>query len=176
MGGPGAGKSTTAAWLFSELKRRGYSVELISEYVKGWVYLNRVPKGFDQVYLLGKQLHYENKVLTSGIKNLVTDSPLFLGHIYCRLYSEHPELWKPILEVANLYDQVYPSVSIYLERGEKIFRTEGRWGTLDGARKVDEAVFSFVKDRHANDPDTLLISNWNDREAILEFAEKHLTK
>ncbi len=32
--GPGAGKSTTATWLFSQLKIAGISIELTSEYVK----------------------------------------------------------------------------------------------------------------------------------------------
>ena len=35
LAGPGAGKSTMAAWLFSELKRRNISVEHVGEYVKG---------------------------------------------------------------------------------------------------------------------------------------------
>ena len=51
FGGPGSGKSTTAARLFSELKERHYSVEHVSEYVKSWTYMNRKPKGFDQVYI-----------------------------------------------------------------------------------------------------------------------------
>ena len=31
LAGPGAGKSTTAAWIFSELKRKQASVELVTE-------------------------------------------------------------------------------------------------------------------------------------------------
>jgi len=34
LAGPGAGKSTTTAWIFSELKLRQVSVELVTEYVK----------------------------------------------------------------------------------------------------------------------------------------------
>ena len=34
LGGPSSGKSTTAAWLFAQLKDRQASIELVTEYVK----------------------------------------------------------------------------------------------------------------------------------------------
>ena len=79
LAGPGSGKSTTAAWLFSELKIRHISVELITEYVKSWATQKRQVTTFDQVYLFGKQMQYEYRFLNNGIKNVVTDSPLILS-------------------------------------------------------------------------------------------------
>ena len=37
-GGPGCGKSTTAAGLFSIMKMRGHKVELVTEYAKELTY------------------------------------------------------------------------------------------------------------------------------------------
>lgn len=54
--GPGAGKSTTAAMQFAKLKIAGHSIELVSEYVKAWAIAKRQVVGFDQIYLMGKQL------------------------------------------------------------------------------------------------------------------------
>ena len=34
IGSPGSGKSTLAALLFGEMKKRGYSVDLVTEYAK----------------------------------------------------------------------------------------------------------------------------------------------
>ena len=167
--GPGAGKSTTAAWLFSELKRRGYSIELISEYVKSWVYLNRMPKAFDQVYLFGKQMHFEDKVLSSGVQNIITDSPIFLSHIYAGMFSGIDGLSESLWKLAKLYDEAHPSVSIYLQRNDKEFRTEGRWGNLEGAKKVDEQVWDFISDYHSDAPERLLVSNWKPASSHLGF-------
>ena len=54
--GPGAGKSTTAAWLFSQLKMQDYDIELVTEYVKQWTYTKRLPVGFEQMLILANQL------------------------------------------------------------------------------------------------------------------------
>ena len=34
FGGPGCGKSTTAAWLFNQLKERGINCEYVTEFPK----------------------------------------------------------------------------------------------------------------------------------------------
>jgi ABC-type multidrug transport system ATPase subunit len=66
LGGPGSGKSTTAAWLFAELKTQNKPVELCNEYVKAWTYLNRAVKEWDQVYCFAKQQQYEFRFLQAG--------------------------------------------------------------------------------------------------------------
>lgn len=83
-GGPGCGKSTLAAWLFSQVKiqRPTAQVELVSEYIKDWAWDKRVPKSWDQFYVFAKQLNREDKVLRHGV-HVITDSPLLmqLGYI-----------------------------------------------------------------------------------------------
>ena len=49
VGGPGCGKSTTAAGLFYELKRRDYSVELVTEYAKSRVWEDSLRTLNDQI-------------------------------------------------------------------------------------------------------------------------------
>jgi len=41
FGGPGAGKSTTAALLFAEMKSGGFKVELVTEVAKDFVWEDR---------------------------------------------------------------------------------------------------------------------------------------
>jgi predicted ATPase len=53
-GGPGTGKSTTAAALFALMKREGYNVELVTEFAKDLVWTERNKELGDQIYIFGK--------------------------------------------------------------------------------------------------------------------------
>lgn len=139
--GPGAGKSTTAAMLFAKMKIAGYSVELVSEYVKAWAIAKRAPVGFDQVYLMGKQLQYEYRFLSNGIQNVITDSPVLLSACYTRAYypaltSVADHMDAIILE----YEKQHPAINIFLDRGDKEYKTEGRYQTQEAAQKLDGVV------------------------------------
>ena len=174
--GPSAGKSTMAYELAGLLKRRKHSAELVSEYVKRWAYQNKKPTAFDQPYIFGKQQHYEYEVLKGGVKNIVCDSPVYLSHIYAHVYGGTYGMSRALKELADIYEKEYPSVSIYLERGEKPYNPEGRWGTIEEAKRVDAEVLTFLKKHHEKSPETLLISDWDSMAEVLEFAEKHMDK
>ena len=55
FGGPGSGKSTTAAALFSNLKRLDFKCELVTEYAKDVEYEGRSNIFEDQLYITAKQ-------------------------------------------------------------------------------------------------------------------------
>lgn len=139
--GPGAGKSTTAAMLFAKMKILGYSVELVSEYVKAWAISNRKVVGFDQVYLLGKQLHFEYRFLSNGIKNVITDSPVLLSACYTRAF--YPELLGVADHMEAIiaeYERQHPAINIFLDREDKEYKTEGRYQTKEEAVHLDSIV------------------------------------
>lgn len=125
--GPGAGKSTTSSWLFAELKKLGYSVELVSEYVKSWAIAKRDVIGFDQVYLMGKQLNYEYRFLAHGIQHIVTDSPVLLSACYTRTYFNDLKIADHMEAIIAEYERRHPSLNIFLDRAGKEYRTEGRY-------------------------------------------------
>lgn len=81
FGGPGIGKSSVAAILYGELKTRGFSVELCREYAKYWAYRKHNIGEYDQLYMLGKQSHYES-FLYGNVDYIVTDSPVLLAGFY----------------------------------------------------------------------------------------------
>ncbi len=139
--GPGAGKSTTAAMIFSKMKVLGYSVELVSEYVKSWAIAKRAVVGFDQVYLMGKQLNYEYRFLSNGIQNIVTDSPVLLSACYTRAY--YHDLGNTAHHMEGIiaeYESQHPSINIFLNRGEKPYQTEGRYHTKEQATMLDDVI------------------------------------
>lgn len=90
FGGPGSGKSTLAAELFASFKKQGKSVELVSEYVKGWAWEGKQVGLYDQLYLLGKQTHYESR-LYDKVDFVITDSPVLMCPFYEFKY-QHSDL------------------------------------------------------------------------------------
>jgi hypothetical protein len=79
--GPGAGKSTTAAEIYYRMKMMGFNCELVREYVKDWAYENRTISGFDQFYIVGKQIKKES-LLYGKVDYVITDGPLWNSAFY----------------------------------------------------------------------------------------------
>lgn len=171
FGGPGTGKSTTASWLFSELKLHNVSVEYVSEYVKFWAYQKRKIHKFDQVYLFGKQMHDEYKYLTHGVKNIVTDSPVLLAAIYAGI-NGLPNIAKSLEEICFSYDQENASFNIILDRGDKKYIQDGRFQTKEQAQEVDKIITSYVY-RNYLEKDILRV-NYKDRDTILKEVLKKI--
>lgn len=137
-GGAGCGKSTTAAWLFAQMKMDGYNVEHIQEFVKTWTYEHKVPKSFDQIHLLGQQMYKEDIVLRNDVDHLVTDCPIFLGACYSMYHNFAG--WGHVVGLAKCFDDVYPSLNLFIDRGDKPYKAHGRFQTAEEARKIDEYV------------------------------------
>lgn len=141
IAGPGAGKSTTVARVFSELKELKYSIEHVTEYVKSWTYIKRGVKEFDQIYIFAKQQQAEYKFLSNGVKNVITDSPTFLSVFYSKMYISQ-EMSDAIWKLCELYDAKYPVYNIFLERGNKTYDSNGRYQTEDEAREMDNIMWN----------------------------------
>jgi hypothetical protein len=173
--GPGAGKSTTAAWLFSELKRKQISIELVTEYVKAWATTGRKVNGFDQVYLFGKQMNYEYRFLNSGIKNIVTDSPLLLSSYYAKIYNPDINIAESLANIAREYEKNHPSFNIFLERKDKPYVQAGRYQNLEEAKQID-VMMKHNLIREFQDTNQLVFLDYTDLPAILDAVMQHINK
>lgn len=80
-GGPGTGKSTTAAGLFYKLKEAGINSEYIQEYAKDKTWQADYFTLECQPYITSKQLYRLHRVLDK-VDVVVTDSPLIQGLVY----------------------------------------------------------------------------------------------
>lgn len=96
-GGPGTGKSTTAAHLFALLKQRGVNTELVTEYVKNWVWENRKILPGDQYYLFAKQARLE-RLKYKDVDVIVTDSPVGFSVIYEKRNEPEPHICKALVK------------------------------------------------------------------------------
>ena len=141
-GGPGVGKSTIAADVFSRLKKKSYSVELVNEYIKAWAYEKRQLASFDQVYIFAKQQRLEDRVLRAGVKLLVTDSPLLMQCVYAKKYDFVG--WQELLSIGKKFNAIYPSVNFLLNRKHGTYQTEGRWQNEQEAIELDKEIELFM--------------------------------
>jgi hypothetical protein len=133
--GPGSGKSTTAAGLFHKMKKKGLSVELVTEYAKEKVWENSKEILSDQLYLLAKQNRRLER-LRGKVDWVITDSPLLLGAYFGEKYGEHPEI---VVPATHGIFKTYDNLNFFILR-TKPFDPRGRVGNEEGARRADAGI------------------------------------
>lgn len=145
-GGPGTGKSTSAAFLFYFFKSLGKRAELVREYVKDWAWEGRKISVYDQLYFFGKQVRKESLVY-GKVDYLVTDSPVMLGVLYARDYT--PPVVATAVELATVafYRQAendgHKHVHVFLERSKR-YDPEGRFQTEEQAKDIDARLMKLL--------------------------------
>lgn len=110
FGQPSAGKSTTSAGLFFEMKHRGMNVELVDEYAKQMVWSDRQNTLEDQLYITAKQ-NAKLLRLQGKVSYVVTDSPLLLGLIY-KKPNYYGSYWGLVWDIWYSYD----NFNVFLNR------------------------------------------------------------
>lgn len=138
-GGPGSGKSTSAARLFALLKQSGITTELVQEYVKSWAWENRKPVTYDQFYFFGKQSRKEYS-LFGKVDVLVTDSPLALCAYYAKVFGtpETADLFEAMVKhYFVMCKESGVTHSHYFLNRTKAYDPKGRFQTEEEARKMD---------------------------------------
>ncbi len=140
-GAPGAGKSTGAAYLFSQLKLSGINVELVTEFAKDKVWEENKAVFENQVYLFGKQYFRMSRV-DGKVDVVVTDSPLLLSSYYNKdevvLGEEFDAL---VTKVAKSYN----SINIFINR-VKPYNPKGRFQTEEESDLVCLELKNFLKE------------------------------
>ncbi len=141
LGGPGVSKSTTAAFIFTNLKRRIASgsldiqVELVTEYVKQWAWEGRKPTGLDQWYLFASQCRAEEIVLRNDVDLVISDSPLTLNCCYAK--KNNVPGWENLFDLAKIFESKYPSINILLQRKDRKYISRGRFENKEQAQLMD---------------------------------------
>lgn len=135
--GPGAGKSTTAAGVFSLLKMQDVNAELVTEFAKDLTWEERSATLDNQYYVWAKQ-HHRMWRLRDKVDVMVTDSPLLLGILYGR---DKPYCFNDM--VLHSFNE-FTNVNFVLVRN-KPYNPYGRSQTEDEARQIDSEVSHLLQ-------------------------------
>ena len=149
FGGPGTGKSTTAAGVFHALKQRGVNAELVQEYAKDKAWEFEQFKGGEtplvfqcQEYLFAQQM-FRMRRLVGSADVVVTDAPILMGLAYISPSFDLPSLKNVIEEAHHLFD----NVNVFLVR-KKEYNPKGRIHSEDQAHEIDEKIMRMVREKN----------------------------
>jgi hypothetical protein len=133
--GPGAGKSTMSARIFSELKTLGVNCELVTEFAKRKVWEGNTTSLGNQLYITAKQ-QYHMWTVSQHVDLIVTDSPLLLGCIYGKD--------KLLDQIIVREFEAYENINIFLTRVKK-YNPIGRTQTAKQAKGLDTQIKNLLK-------------------------------
>lgn len=139
-GGPGCGKSTCAAYVFSRLKALGIKTELITEFAKDCVWENNQTAIANQCYVFGNQYYRMWRV--KGMDVIITDSPLLLTSIYD---TSLPEVKDALARLALAAYREFDNLDFFLRRVSP-FEQEGRVQSEEESHRNDSRIKCLLCD------------------------------
>ncbi len=140
FGGPGTGKSTTAALVFGKMKQQHYNVELITEYAKTRVYEEHWSVFPDQIYIFAKMLRQYNR-FSGKVDYVVSECPLLLSVVYARYMKHNYKNFEPlVVEAVGKMN----NINIMLKRTVP-YQPNGRNQDLREAETIDLMVRDVLK-------------------------------
>jgi len=147
-GGPGVGKSTSAAYLYFLSKINKQNAELVREYAKDWVYQDRKIGPYNQIYFLGKQIHKES-LLYGKVNYIITDSPIMMSVYYAYLYCEKDLADGVCCAAEAFYEQArkdgHQHIHVMLSRAHP-YDPNGRYQSEKEAVQIDNGVRKLLSD------------------------------
>lgn len=143
-GGPGCGKSTGAAHIFSELKLCGISCELVTEFAKDCVWDNSVDLLNDQLLVTAQQWHRVDRLL-GKVDYVITDSPILIGLAYIAPRSYYSA---PLTTLILNLHQSAKTIDVLVKRVKK-YSSTGRIQTETEAKEKD-SIIKEIFDKYTN--------------------------
>ena len=138
FGAPGAGKSTGAAYIFSQLKIKGVNAELVTEFAKDMTWEKNKKALTNQIYMLGNQLQRIYRC-QDEVDVIVTDSPILLNI----LYNNNPVLDESFEKlVVNIFKS-YNNLNYYVQRVKK-YNPVGRNETEEESNKIANKLINLL--------------------------------
>lgn len=143
LGGPGCGKSTTAASVFSELKWRGVEAELVTEYAKDKVWEEATKILENQLYIFANQEQRTNR-LNGKVDVILTDSSILLTLAYVKSQIHKGPIFKEL--VLSEFDK-YNNMNYLLKRND-MYVQNGRNQTFEQAKEKDVVIENILNDNN----------------------------
>jgi nicotinamide riboside kinase len=139
-GGPGTGKSTTAAQVFALLKQRELNVEIVHEVAKDLTWEQRHVALSHQPYIAAKQMFRMDR-LYGRVEGIVTDTSPLLGYIYGKGLTQPFKDW-----LLDDY-QRRRTLDVFIERNpRRPYNPNGRRQSEESAVAADSAIRGLLRD------------------------------
>lgn len=136
FGGPGVGKSVAMARTFTDLKVRGYNVEMLSEVAKQFIYEDRM-NAINNDYYLVARVNYLLSCLNDKVDIVVMDGSILNTNIYSKWNDAYSEDFGKV--VTSLF-YGYDNISIYLKRDTEFKSGEGRIHSEEESKTLDKLI------------------------------------
>lgn len=139
--GAGAGKTTCAWEIASELKKRGIETEYVSEYAKEFVWDNNMEMldgSLEHQQILYNEQKRRIDRLIGKVDVVVTDSPTLLSIMYLKEPNKDFEV-----KAVEEYKQ-NRNFNLFINRG-KDYQQTGRIHNLQQSKAVDNKIKQFLK-------------------------------
>lgn len=171
--GPGAGKSTAAAYIFARLKSKHIDTELVGEVAKELIYLGNEVQLVNQPKILGCQYGKLVDLKRNKIQVAISDAPLAMQLVYC----QDKPYYKEIEAFSRVLNSEFDNINIFIRRCNP-YQTYGRVHSEAEALVLDKKIKDFMRDdfhyvieANDNDLDFLVreIIKLTDKELISEF-------
>ena len=149
FGGPGIGKSTQSAELFTLMKKNHMDVELTFEYPKIVAWEENYSAIKDQFFITANQ-HRNISRLYGKVKYIIVDSPIILGMVYKDIYNTEPEYPSSYYDenfdtfIINLFKK-YNNLNILLKRDDSTYDENGRFQNLEQSKQIDQTIKEKLK-------------------------------
>ena len=166
FGGPGCGKSTQAAYIFSRLKMLGLNVELVTEVAKDFVWEHNEKSLGCQPYIFGKQ-SYRLDRCKDEVDIIVSDCPLILSAFYNYDKGIEPEFTKTVVKKFKTYN----NLNFFVNRVSHEYELKGRIHTQEEAFTIDQQLKSKLKKFHI--PFTYIDGKIEEVEKIISWIKEN---
>ena len=136
--GPGAGKTTCAWEIASQLKKREINTEYVPEYAKELVWDENYKALADQEHIFEVQANRINRLI-GKVDVVVTDSPILFSEIYGinnsnnfkqRIWEEHDS---------------HKNFNLFINRGLR-FEQQGRIHNLTESKEIDNKIKNMLEE------------------------------
>lgn len=143
-GGPGTGKSTTAALTFGALKQAGHNVELVTEYAKDCTWGEESGRLGHQAHQVGEMMWRFDR-LNGKVDAIITDTSTLLSLVYLR-EGEMPQAAAVHFQRWLVEDWAYRNtMNVLLQRDpQRAYNPSGRSQTEKEAQELDATIRRLI--------------------------------
>jgi len=89
-------------------------------------------------------MYKEDSFLSSGVDLIASDCPLIMICAYVR--RNKLPFYDELISLSKKFDEVYPSINLFLNRADIPYKIEGRYETYEQALQMDNLIEEILEE------------------------------